>query len=72
MDNNTGRCEGCGEPLAPMKYQGNPKRFCSERCRVRAYRRDQPGYRERELAAQRARARARAVERVDGSSQARP
>lgn len=59
MQDSRSTCEGCGEPLTPMRYRGNTKRFCSERCRVRVYRRDTPGYLEREREAQRARYRAR-------------
>jgi 5-methylcytosine-specific restriction endonuclease McrA len=31
----TGRCRGCGGPLPPMKRHGNPRKWCSEACRVR-------------------------------------
>lgn len=32
------RCPACDEPVPPMKSQGNPRRWCSERCRVFFYR----------------------------------
>lgn len=31
-------CEGCGGPLPVQLHQGNPRIWCSEACRVRAYR----------------------------------
>ncbi|GAB6983527.1 hypothetical protein JCM10369A_00510 [Nocardioides pyridinolyticus] len=34
-------CRGCGGPLPKQKHQGNPRRWCSESCRVAAYRRAQ-------------------------------
>lgn len=30
-------CAGCGKALASMKRQGNPRRWCSEACRVHSY-----------------------------------
>lgn len=49
-------CAGCGEPLPVMKRQGNPRRWCSESCRVAAYRRRNPEYRQRSADAARRRA----------------
>lgn len=37
-------CEWCGADMAPKSYRGNPKRFCSELCRTRAYRANNPEY----------------------------
>lgn len=31
-------CAGCGEKLTHHPRQRNPKKWCSERCRVRAWR----------------------------------
>lgn len=33
-----GDCEGCGGPLPPQRYRGNPRVWCSEACRHYAYR----------------------------------
>lgn len=63
MDQNTRACEGCGDALTPMKHQGNPKRYCSERCRVKIYRRDNPEAMARKNESAKLRARARAAER---------
>src|SRR5688572_7811272 len=30
-------CAGCGTELAPKTYRGNPKKWCSESCRVWTY-----------------------------------
>lgn len=62
MDQDTRLCAGCGEPLTPMKRAGNPKKYCADRCRLRALRRD-PQYRTRRNKAQNARQRAKALER---------
>lgn len=56
MSNSTGICHGCGEVLPPMKSQGNPRKWCSEACRVKAYRANKAGYKRH--AAEMARARA--------------
>lgn len=37
-------CEHCGAAMEPKSYRGNPKRFCSELCRTRAYRANNPEY----------------------------
>lgn len=37
MSNNTRACDGCGADLPSMKYRGNPRKWCSEACRVRTY-----------------------------------
>ena len=31
-------CAGCGEPLPVQHRAGNPRRWCSDACRVRTYR----------------------------------
>ncbi|MFK4595732.1 hypothetical protein RKD30_002399 [Streptomyces pristinaespiralis] len=31
-------CGQCGELLPLQKHQGNPRKWCSESCRVKAYR----------------------------------
>lgn len=31
-------CAGCGRDIAPKQYRGNPRRWCSESCRVRTFR----------------------------------
>lgn len=51
--------------MPPVKYggRGGLKSFCSERCRVRVYRRERAGYAERERDASRRRARAKSAER---------
>jgi hypothetical protein len=33
-----GRCRACLSPLPPLRYQGNPRRWCSESCRQWAIR----------------------------------
>lgn len=35
-------CKGCGAELAPNKYQGNPKKWCSNKCRYRWNRANNP------------------------------
>lgn len=61
MDQTTNRCRGCSVEL-PKQKSGNPRKWCSEACRVRAFRRSHPEYvarqaqRAREEAAQRAKA----------------
>src|SRR3954452_2749048 len=32
-----GTCKGCGAPLAPSRNPGNPRKWCSERCRKNQY-----------------------------------
>lgn len=59
MDKRTSVCAGCGGSLPAMRRQGNPRKWCSEKCRVRAYRDGHPEYRERCAA----RARERAIQR---------
>lgn len=60
MADITRRCAGCGTELTPMKYRGNPKKWCSERCRVKHYRDSNPEYRAR--AAEQAKRRAVMIE----------
>ncbi len=31
-------CRGCGGPLPPQRYQGNPRQWCGEPCRLRTHR----------------------------------
>lgn len=31
-------CRGCGDPLPPMRYPGNPRQWCRDACRVRHHR----------------------------------
>jgi predicted nucleic acid-binding Zn ribbon protein len=35
-------CAGCGTPLQVQRHQGNPRRWCSERCRLAKYRNSDP------------------------------
>lgn len=55
MSEPTKVCAGCGGAL-PVKKRGNPRKWCSESCRLRAYRVAHPEYVERN--AERARLRA--------------
>lgn len=54
MDSGERTCGNCGDVLSPMKRQGNPKKYCSERCRVSAYRASNAAYAERQRARSRA------------------
>lgn len=36
-------CAGCGDVLPPKTYRGNPRKWCSEACRVATYYRNRPG-----------------------------
>lgn len=56
MDKRTNVCAGCGAELPPMRHQGNPRKWCSETCRVRTYRERNPEYREKIAARARERA----------------
>lgn len=56
-------CDGCAAPLTPMKRPGNPKRFCSEKCRVRVYYTENPDKLEQRRAASRERAQKRVAAR---------
>lgn len=46
MEDTTRLCPECGKAMPPVKHggRGGLKRFCSERCRVRVYRREHPEY----------------------------
>lgn len=41
------KCVGCGEGLRHHPRQRNPKKWCSDACRVKHYRANNPEYRER-------------------------
>lgn len=32
-----GLCPGCGEPLKPQRRRANPRKWCSEKCRLWVY-----------------------------------
>ena len=60
MKDSTRGCAGCGSPLPIQKRAGNPRKWCSDSCRVAAFGRRNPDYLERK--ARRARERAQEVE----------
>ena len=56
MTDSTRLCRGCGNGLQALKRQGNPRKWCSEACRVRFYRENTPGHKARRAEKERARA----------------
>lgn len=67
MDDDTGKCRECGAPNPPLRYQGNPRKYCSEACSRKFRRRSNEEYRERQ------RARSRAVnDALEASKPPRP
>lgn len=46
MSESTRFCRGCGVDLPRMKRRGNPRKWCSEACRIRYYREHKSGYKE--------------------------
>lgn len=56
MTDSTRLCRGCGNELPALKRQGNPRKWCSEACRVRFYRENTPGHKARRSERERARA----------------
>ena len=65
MEDATRLCPECGMAMPPVKHggRGGLKRFCSERCRVRVYRREHPEYVAKSRDQDRARAQKNAAER---------
>lgn len=65
MEDTTRLCPECGMAMPPVKHggRGGLKRFCSERCRVRVYRREHPEYVAKSRERGRIRAQKKAAER---------
>lgn len=64
VNDDTGMCRECGAPNPPLRYRGNPRKYCSESCSQKFRRRNNEGYQERQ------RARSRTV--IDALEAAKP